>query len=112
MAKARERIKARLVSTFQPDEARSLDAIIQYELAGDEPIEMFAVVKDGTFELRDGRSEHPKITITAREDDFLDLIEGRIGSMAAYATRKLKITGDLELGKKVSSLFAFRSASR
>lgn len=54
------------------------------------------IVANGRIvETRGGPVEKPDVVIRAARDDFLDIVNGRVGPLVAYAQGRLKVTGKL-----------------
>jgi putative sterol carrier protein len=95
----------RLPEAFQPDKAAGVDAIIQFNLTGENGGEWFVGIKDGGIKVDEGETEDPKLTITADAQDMLDIFTGKMNAMAAFSGGKLKLSGDLGLSMKLMNFF-------
>src|ERR1700749_819800 len=62
-------------------------------------------IADETIDVRSGTCEKPNITLTMKESDYLDMINGKLNGQMAFMTGKLKIAGDMGLALKLQSLF-------
>ena len=67
-------------------------------------------VADEKIEVQAGKHAAPNITITMKESDYLDMINGKLNGQMAFMTGKLKIAGDVGLALKLQSLFQQRAA--
>jgi putative sterol carrier protein len=56
-----------------------------------------------------GTHEKPNITISMKESDYLEMINGKLNGQMAFMTGKLKIAGDMGLALKLQSLFKSRT---
>lgn len=90
---------------FIPEKAAGVDAVVQYHLTGDEGGDWIITIKEGKCTVTPGLSENPKMTLTAKASDFRDVLLGKLDGMMAFMQGKLKITGDLNLAMKLTSLF-------
>jgi putative sterol carrier protein len=93
---------------FQPDKAAGIDAIIQYHLTGDEGGDWIIALKDGVCKVTPGIAENPKMALTADAEEFRDILLGKMDGMAAFMQGKLKLTGDLNLAMKLTSMFKMK----
>ena len=50
-----------------------------------------------------GEAPSPNCTVTMAENDFLDLISGKLNGQMAFMTGKLKVAGDMGLALKLNS---------
>lgn len=64
----------------------------------------FAVANE-QIDVQTGKHASPNITITMKESDYLDMINGKLNGQMAFMTGKLKIAGDMGLALKLQSLF-------
>jgi putative sterol carrier protein len=68
-------------------------------------------VANETIDVKRGKHASPNITITMKESDYLDMVNGKLNGQMAFMTGKLKIAGDMGLALKLQNLFQQRSAS-
>ena len=59
-------------------------------------------------EVRAGAAENANVTVRMTEEDFIDMVEGRLQGPAAFMTGKLKIEGDLSLAMKLGQVLDVR----
>ena len=67
-------------------------------------------VANEKIDVQMGKHASPNITITMKESDYLDMINGKLNGQMAFMTGKLKIAGDMGLALKLQSLFQARDA--
>lgn len=67
-------------------------------------------VANEQIDIHMGKHDSPNITITMKESDYLDMINGKLNGQMAFMTGKLKIAGDMGLALKLQSLFQQRAA--
>lgn len=87
-----------------PGKLGGMKAVFQFEITGVDPGNFSVSVGDGTAKVSEGTSASPNVTITMASNDFLDMVEGRLDSMAAFMGGKLKITGDMMLAMQLQNL--------
>jgi putative sterol carrier protein len=90
---------------FRADKAAGVNAVIQYEITGDQSGTWHAVIKDGTCIVNQGPAQSPNLTLTMAAQDWLDMIAGKLSGQMAFMSGKLKLKGDMGLAMKVGSLF-------
>lgn len=93
---------------FQPEKAGDIDAVIQYHLTGEEGGDWIITLKDGVCKVAEGVAENPKMTLTADAREFRDILLGKMDGMAAFMQGKLRLSGDLNLAMKLTSMFKMK----
>ncbi|MEI8183176.1 MAG: SDR family NAD(P)-dependent oxidoreductase [Desulfomonile sp.] len=97
----------RMAGAFQKDRASGVDVVFQYHISGRGGGSWYAAIKEGTCEVKSGEHNKPTTTIIMSDEDFLNLMSGRLNAMQAYTSGKLKIQGDLMKSQLVEKLFKF-----
>lgn len=95
-----------LVRRFQPDKAQGVDAVIQFDLSGDNGGLFWVKVANGQVSAGEGQADNPKITIRSSMDTWQDVAAGKTNVVSAFMMGKLKVQGDMGLGIKMQSMFA------
>ncbi len=92
-------------SRFRADRAQGMNAVFQYEIAGEGGGKWYATVKDGSCTVTPGEAPSPNLTITISATDWLDLVANKLNPQMAFMSGKLKLKGDMGLAIKLGSLF-------
>ncbi len=87
-----------------PGKLSGIKAVFQFEITGADPGNFSVAVGDGTAKVSPGMATSPNVTITMASNDFVDMIEGRLDSMAAFMGGKLKVSGDMMLAMQLQNL--------
>ncbi|MCJ7809310.1 MAG: SCP2 sterol-binding domain-containing protein, partial [Desulfobulbaceae bacterium] len=66
-----------------------------------------AVIKDGTCTVGEGTHSAPTTTIKMGDEDFVNLITGKLNAMSAFTSGKIHIEGDLMKSQLIEKLFKF-----
>ncbi|MEA2008078.1 MAG: SCP2 sterol-binding domain-containing protein [Chloroflexota bacterium] len=90
---------------FQADKAAGLEAVIQYNLTGDEGGDYIIDIKDDVCHVEEGTAEDPVMTLTADGRYFGDVLLGKEDGMKGFMQGKLQLAGDLNLAMKLTSFF-------
>lgn len=90
---------------FNADAAKGMDAVIQFNLTGEDAAQYHAIIKDGKLEVKEGTHPSPKMTMTMSGKDYVDLSLGKLNGQMAFMQGKLKIAGDMGLAMKMQTLF-------
>jgi putative sterol carrier protein len=94
-----------LPSRFRADQAAGLSAVYQFDISGGAGGRWHADIEDGTLSVQQGQAAEPTITITAGEEDWLSIVNGRLNPQMAFMTGKLKVKGDVGLAMRLQSIF-------
>lgn len=90
---------------FNSAAASGVNKTLQWNIVGDETgIWAFKIV-DGAGQLIPGGVDKPDVTFTTSAKDWVAIAEGRLDSMKAFMTGKLKVAGDMMLAMKVPQFF-------
>lgn len=94
----------KMLSKFNADKASDLNAVIQFDLSGENGGLYWIKIADGQCEVGDGQAENPNMTVKSTADDFLSLVNGNTNPMQAFMMGKLKVS-DMGLGMKMTQIF-------
>jgi putative sterol carrier protein len=98
-------ISQMMVEGFVPEKADGINAIIQFDLSGDNGGQFYLDIKDGSVEAHDGMADDAKMTLRAALDDYLAVASGQMNPMQAFMSGKIKIQGDMSLAMKLQTMF-------
>jgi putative sterol carrier protein len=87
-----------------PGKLGGIKAVFQFEITGADPGNFYVTVGDGSAKVSEGAAGSPNVTVTMGSNDFMDMVEGRLDSMAAFMGGKLKVTGDMMLAMQLQNL--------
>lgn len=91
-----------LKGKVDPSKAVGVNATFQFDIGEGH---WFAKATDGAVEIAEGQADNPTITLTSNEEDWMDLVNGKINGQTAFLTGKLQIEGDMMLAMKLESVF-------
>ncbi|MDD5011894.1 MAG: hydroxysteroid dehydrogenase-like protein 2, partial [Phycisphaerae bacterium] len=97
----------RMPTAFQAEKAASVDVVFQYKISGDTGGEFYVAIKDKKCEVKEGTHKSPTTTLIISDKDFIDLIGGKLNSMNAYTSGRLKIEGDIMKSQLIEKLFKY-----
>ncbi len=90
---------------FKADEAGDMNAVIQFDLSGDNGGKWYITIADGACTTEEGEADSPKATILMDASDYVDMSVGKLNAMAAFMSGKVKVEGDLSTVMKVQQIF-------
>lgn len=91
--------------TFLPEKAVGMNAVIQFDIAGEGGGQWHADIVNGALTVVEGLHEKPGVTLSASAQDYLDISTGKLNGQLAFMTGRLKAKGDLGLAMKMQSIF-------
>ena len=95
-----------MTKRFLPEKAEGVNAIVQFDLTGDNGGQYWLRITEGKIENGQGASADAKLTVKASADDYFKVASGALNPMQAYMGGKIKIVGDMGLAMKFMNMFA------
>ena len=90
-----------LPKAFRPAEAGGKAHTIQLNIS--QPA--YAVIENGTCAVHAGTAPSSDLTLTMTDENFVELMQGRLNGVAAFMSGKLKASGDLMLAQRLTKIF-------
>jgi putative sterol carrier protein len=97
-------IFADMARNIDSDKVDGLNAVIQFDLSGDNGGLYWVKMADGKAESGQGQAATPNMTLKAAADDWAAVVKGDLNPMQAFMSGKLKIQGDMGLAMKLQVL--------
>lgn len=95
----------KMPSIFNSEAAAGMNKTIQWNITGEDSGVWAFQIADGAGQLIPGGIENPDITFTISGKNWLAIAEGKLDSMKAFMTGKLKVKGDMTIAVKLPQLF-------
>ena len=92
-------------SGFRPERAGRANAVIQFHISGQDGGDWYVTIKDRTCVVAEGIAAKPNATVEMDAADYIDLATGKLKRMQAFASRKIKASGDLALLQRMDRWF-------
>ena len=92
-------------ASFDPKAAGGLEVVYQFDITGDGGGQWYAAIKDGELRLLPGRHESPSATVTSKAQDYLAVANGKVNEVMAFATGKVRVSGNIGLAMKLNKIF-------
>lgn len=83
-----------------PSKMAGMSSVYQFKVGAEN---YQVAMKEGKAAVAAGEAPSPNCTVTMAENDFLDLISGKLNGQMAFMTGKLKVAGDMGLALKLNS---------
>ncbi|EGG19989.1 Nonspecific lipid-transfer protein [Cavenderia fasciculata] len=84
---------------------KTIKGIYQFNIATAAGEKIWSVdLKNGSGSLKADKHEKPDCTITMKEEDFVNLMNGKLNGQTAFAQKKLKIGGNMAFAMKLSAI--------
>ncbi len=96
---------ATLDQRFVQTASEGVEAVFQFEISGDGGGTWHVVVKDGAMSVGEGTHAKPSAVVTAKAADYVKIANGKMNGLRAVMTRKMKITGNLVMARKMQHMF-------
>jgi putative sterol carrier protein len=93
-----------LPSKVNKDKVKGMNAVYQWDITGSNGGKWHVILKNDDVMIGSGQAESPNITLTLEEQNFMDLVTGKLNGQMAFLTGKLKIQGDMTLAMKLQSI--------
>jgi putative sterol carrier protein len=90
---------------FQPDKARDLQAVFQFEVTGEGGGTWTVFVANQTCSVTKGSTPLPSVAIGMSGPDFIQLARGQLNTTQAYRQGRIRIGGDLNLAARIADVF-------
>jgi putative sterol carrier protein len=93
-----------LPARFVSSAAAGVKAVYQFDMSGDGGGVWNIVIDDGNLEINNGAHENPDATIAAKAENYVKIANGQMNGLRAVMTRKMKISGNLTLARKMQAM--------
>src|SRR5512138_2880556 len=95
-------IPARLQS--KPDVVQKINAVYQFNISGPGGGAWSVDCTQTGGRIQAGVAASPKCTVAATDQDFLNIVNGKLNAQMAFMSGKLKIQGDMGLALKLQQI--------
>ncbi len=90
-----------LPSRFKPDKAAGIDVTVQVSINGPNGGDWIVSIKNQKLEIKEGKHSSPTLLINMAENDYMDVVNGKMSGEKAFITGKLRLKGDIGLALKL-----------
>lgn len=92
-------------SRLNPEAAKGLDVVIQFNLTGQGACSYFVEIKNGTCTCTPGTHPTPRLTTSMSATDFVKVCNRTTDPETLFNSGRLKLVGDMGLAMKMQTLF-------
>ena len=93
---------------FRGERAGRANAVVQFEISGAGGGNWYVTIKDKTCTVTEGVAESVDATVRVKAEDYVALYTGKLGSMKAFTTGRVKASGDVSLLQRMERWFVRR----
>jgi putative sterol carrier protein len=90
----------------KPDVVSKINAVYQFNISGPGGGSWVVDCTTQGGKIEAGATENAKCTVAATEQDFLNIMNGKLNPQMAFMSGKLKIQGDMGLAMKLQLILA------
>jgi multimeric flavodoxin WrbA/putative sterol carrier protein len=98
-------LMAGMAYSLDPKAAGDLQAVIQFEVTGDEPEHYYLDIAQGRCTAYEGQHAAPKMTIHTPAEVWMAISRGELSGAGALMSGKYRVEGDLGLLMRLGKLF-------
>jgi putative sterol carrier protein len=90
-----------LPARFKPEKAAGINVIAQLNVTGPEGGNWTVILKDQKLQVTEGTHAAPTLTLKMNENDFMDMVNGKLSAEKAFFTGKVHFKGDIGVALKL-----------
>ncbi len=98
---AKEFFENILPQRFKPDKASDVNVVVLIEITGGNKGNWTVTIKEKKLEVKEGTFQSPNLSLKMAEDDFLNLVNGKLSAERAFFTGKVQFQGNIALALKL-----------
>ena len=90
-----------LPARFNADKSAGIDVVAQLNITGTDGGSWVVTIRDQKLQVTEGVTPSPTVTIQMSKNDFMDIVNGKLGAESAFLTGKVHFDGSLSLALKL-----------
>jgi putative sterol carrier protein len=95
----------KMPDAFRPERAGRANATIQFNISGQGGGDYYVVIKNKTCTVSEGTASKADATLKMSNEDFVALDSGTLNTMKAFASGRIKASGNIGLARKLERWF-------
>ncbi len=97
-----EFFEKQLPARFKPEKAEGIDTIVQLSLSGGQKEQNWVVIiKNQKLQVIEGTNQSASLSLKVTENDFLNMINGKLSAEKAFFSGRIKFQGNISLALKL-----------
>lgn len=88
---------------FDPEKWGDEDALLAFEISGDNGGNWVATIEDGKLSVRDGAVDDADMTMVCSDEDLMAMVHGDLNPVSAFMAGKVRIKGNMSLAMKLQT---------
>jgi putative sterol carrier protein len=101
-----DNLAKKLESSFIPENARGVEAVVQLLIGGDETETWLMEIHNLSCAVHQGKSDNPRVTVHVTANDLKDLLSGKLDPMMAFFSGRVQVHGDRGFLMKIPAMFS------
>ncbi len=97
----REFFERVLPHRFKKENAEGVNVIVQVVITGTNGGNWVVTVRDQKINVREGVDPSPQLSLKMKEEDYLDLVNGKMSAEKAFFIGKVHFKGDIALALRL-----------
>jgi putative sterol carrier protein len=90
-----------LLARFKPEKTAGINVITQFNVTGPESGNWTIILKDQKLQVTEGTHTAPTLTLKMNENDFMDMVNGKLSAEKAFFTGRIQFKGNINVALKL-----------
>ena len=92
------------IHRVDPAQIEGVDAVILFNLTGDDGGKWTATIADGQVTVEEGETASPTMTLSMAGQDLVALSNGELNPVSAFMQGRIKVSGDMSLALRLQNI--------